>query len=420
MMSCFLHRLCSSGYLDGLYIVRYSGVDRCISFSLLEVYQYLDERIHYWDFLRPSRPTLQLFTDDQQDFEEDMAFFMSLHTNMVGYRKDAYFLLEAYNPHGFSKQLGFSPAIPGFKSRSRDTVLAFEGLRYWRSYIATELGQSVTFPSASKPQGSCKGYSDWLDSVFSVESIISAPLGPGKANSAPRLPRSAVPSSSKPLKKRSLHEDDSADRDPKHAKWSSTRRPGPVVVSSPDVHAAVTKDFEATLLSEIVPSLGAEAQTEVVDSKEPSDCMITEVPDIEASGDEAQTEVVDIKELLDCMITEVASAEVPTGVQRTESILRDSLKVASVELCSFVEGNSHEALLVEEEGIMASFEAFTRFSIHDLSSQGKDLKVVFSKARHVRDAWCGVILPEVHDKIMAIQTASLEENVEEGQESRVE
>ncbi|GAA0147266.1 hypothetical protein LIER_07007 [Lithospermum erythrorhizon] len=69
---------------------------------------------------------------------------------MFGYREDAYFLLEAYNPHHFSKQLGFSPVIPGFKSRSKDTVLASEGLRYWRSCIATRLGQSVTFPSAAK------------------------------------------------------------------------------------------------------------------------------------------------------------------------------------------------------------------------------------------------------------------------------
>ncbi|GAA0145881.1 hypothetical protein LIER_05961 [Lithospermum erythrorhizon] len=122
---------------------------------------------------------------------------------MVGYREDAYFLLEAYNRH-FSKKLGFAPAIPRFKSRSRYIVMALEGLRYWRSTIITKLGQSVTFPSASKSHGSYKGYSDWLDSVFSAESIRYAPLGLGKGKSAPRLPSLVVSSLSKPLKKRSL------------------------------------------------------------------------------------------------------------------------------------------------------------------------------------------------------------------------
>ncbi|GAA0163359.1 hypothetical protein LIER_19246 [Lithospermum erythrorhizon] len=107
-----------------------------------------------------------------------MAFFWSLRTNMVGCREDSYFLLEAYNPHRFSKKLGFTPAIPGFKSKCRDTVLAFEGLRYMRSYIITKLGQSVTFPNPSKSHGSYKGYLDWFYSVFSAESIRSAPLVP--------------------------------------------------------------------------------------------------------------------------------------------------------------------------------------------------------------------------------------------------
>ncbi|GAA0180981.1 hypothetical protein LIER_30183 [Lithospermum erythrorhizon] len=282
---------------------------------------------------------------------------------MVRYREDAYFFLEAYNPHHFSKQLGFAPTILGFKSRSKDTILAFEGLR-------------------------------------------SAPLGPCKDKRPPRLPSPAVPSFSKPLKKDSLLEDDSVDRNPKYAKWGSTRRSGLVIMSSPDGHVTVTKD-----LSEIVLSSGDEAQTEVVDYEEPSDCMITEVVDIEASTDEAQTEVLDIGEPSDSMLTEVADAEVPvsplpTGVQRIESILKDSLKVAWMDLCSFVEGKSHKTLLVEEEGIMASFEALTRFNRQNLLSQGEELKLFSSKARHVRDARHGVVPPMVHDKVMAIWAAS--------------
>ncbi|GAA0182559.1 hypothetical protein LIER_30388 [Lithospermum erythrorhizon] len=266
-----------------------------------------------------------VFIDDQLDFEEDMTFFLSLCTKMVGYREDSYFLLEAYNPHLFSKKLGFASAIPGFKSKSRDTVLDFEGLRYWRSCIITKLGQSMTFPS--------------------------------KGKSVPRLPSPVVPSSLKPLKKHSLPEGDLMDKDPKHSKWGSTRRPGFVIVSSPDVTATVTNDVKAPTLSEIAPSLGDEVHTEVVDYGEFLNCMITEVADVKASRDEAQTEHI-------------------------ESILRDSLKVAWAELCLFVEDMSYKALLAEEHDIMASFETLTR------------------------DAQCGVVPPEVHARLISIRKSS--------------
>ncbi|GAA0163286.1 hypothetical protein LIER_19186 [Lithospermum erythrorhizon] len=111
-------RTCSvmKRYPPSPHMVRHSGMDRCTPFSLSDAYQYLDEHVPYWAALRPSRPTPHVFTDNQLDSKEDMAFFFSLRTNMVGYREDAFFLLEVYNPHRFSKQLGFSPAIPGFKS----------------------------------------------------------------------------------------------------------------------------------------------------------------------------------------------------------------------------------------------------------------------------------------------------------------
>ncbi|GAA0186021.1 hypothetical protein LIER_33309 [Lithospermum erythrorhizon] len=203
-----------------------------------------------------------------------------------------------------------------------------------------------------------------------------------KGKSSPRLPSPPVPSSSKPLKKRSIPEDALVDRDPRHAKWGSTKRPDPIVVSSPDAPAAVTKDIEAT---PIVPSSRDEAQVEVVDVPGPLDRMITEVADIE-----------------------VPATSLPTGIQHIESILRDSLKVALVELCSVVEGKSYEILLEEEQGIMASFEAFTRFSRQDLSSQDKELKVIFPKAIPVRDAQCRIVLPEVHDRFVVVRTASTE------------
>ncbi|GAA0162983.1 hypothetical protein LIER_18962 [Lithospermum erythrorhizon] len=229
--------------------------------------------IPYWAAIRPSRLSPQVLTDDQLDSEEDMAVFLSLRTNMVRYREDAFFVLEAYNPHRFSQLLGFSHA-------------------------------SVTFPSASKAHGSCKRYSAWLESVFSAKSIRFTPLGRDKGKSAHCLPSSMVSSSSKPLKKLSLPKDDLVHRDPKHAKWGITRRPGPVIVSPSDVPAAITKDVEtATVLTSselfyicdlFIQSyfllqlaetvLSSEAHTEVVESDESSDCMVIVVAD---SGDEA-------------------------------------------------------------------------------------------------------------------------------------
>ncbi|GAA0160165.1 hypothetical protein LIER_16781 [Lithospermum erythrorhizon] len=315
-------------------------------------------------------------------------YMVSLRTNMVGYREDAYFLLEAYSPHRFSMQLGFSPTIPGFKSKSRDTILAFEGLRYWRSCIANRLGQSVTFPSA-------------LDNVFYAESIRSAPPGPNKGKSVPHLPISVIPSSSKPLKKCSLTEDDSVDRDPKHAKWLSTRRPSPVART---FLLRLPRMSKWPCFRRLCHTRGMRLGQRM---------WIDEPSNIEASGEEAQTEVVDNEGQSDCMITEVVdvvgpAAPLPTGVQCIVSILRDSLKAAWGELFSFVVDKLPETLLVEEEGIMDSFEVLTRSSRQDLSSQGEKPKAVFSKARLVVDARCSVVPPEVHDRFIAIQIASVE------------
>ncbi|GAA0150732.1 hypothetical protein LIER_09604 [Lithospermum erythrorhizon] len=175
-----------------------------------------------------------------------------------------------------------------------------------------------------------------------------------------------VSSSSKPLKKRSFPKDDAVDRDPKHVKWGTTRRPGTVVVSSTDVPAAVTKDVETapvlallllsssayviflfsrlffcTLRRLCFPRRGDEAQTEIMDSTGPLDCMIAKAAGTRSPGNGVHTEVVDVKEPTDRVITVVAVAV----------------------------GKSHEDLLAEERGIMASFEALMKFSRQDLSSQ---------------------------------------------------
>ncbi|GAA0169928.1 hypothetical protein LIER_24306 [Lithospermum erythrorhizon] len=263
---------------------------------------------------------------------------------MVGYREDALFLLEAYNPHRFSKQLGFSLAIPGFKSRSQDTFLALEGLSFWRSCIA--------------------------NSVFSTESITSAPLEPGKGKSAPRLPSSIVSSSSKPLKKHSLPEDDLVDRDLKHAKWGTTRRPEAMT-------EIVYSDESSDCIVTEVADLGDEAR-ELMDSMGPLDCVITAAAVTGSLGNRARTEVVDVEEPSDCVIMKAATAAVPaaslfTSVHHIEPILRDILRVACLQ---------------------------------DLSSQGEGLKAIFSAARDVRDAQCSVVPSEVHDRFTAIEIAS--------------
>ncbi|GAA0155442.1 hypothetical protein LIER_13169 [Lithospermum erythrorhizon] len=165
--------------------------------SCFPAYQFLDDCVPYWVAIRPSRPTPQVFTHDQLDSEEDMAFFLSIRTKMVGYKEDAFFLLE----------------------------------------------------------------------------------------------------------KRSLPEDNSVDRNPKHKKWGITKRLGTIVVSSSDVLTAVTKDVETTTLAETVLSSEDVVRTEVLDSDEYTDCMVTEVAD---SGDEAHTEIMDSTGPLDCMIAEVA------------------------------------------------------------------------------------------------------------------
>ncbi|GAA0169745.1 hypothetical protein LIER_40822 [Lithospermum erythrorhizon] len=208
-----------------------------------------------------------------------------------------------------------------------------------------------------------KGYSDWLDSVFFAESIRSAPLGPGKGKSAPRLPNPVIPSVSKPLKKRSLPEDDSVDRDPKHAKWGSARRPDPVVVPSPNAPIVATPD---------------EAPAEAMDTEEPSDWMVTEVAD-----------------------DDVLAASSFAGVQRIKSIFRDSLMVAWAELCSLVDHRSYEVLLTEEEGMMDSFQTLKRFSGQDLLSQDEEVEAVLSKARHLKDARGSVVPLEIHDRLAA-------------------
>ncbi|GAA0164617.1 hypothetical protein LIER_20210 [Lithospermum erythrorhizon] len=96
--------------------------------------------------------------------------------------------------------------------------------------------------------------------------------------------------------------------------------------------------------------------------------------------------VANTKEHPVCMDAEFVdmTTSTPSSTQHIESIFRDSLRVAWVELCSLVEGRLHETLVAEEESIMASFKALTEFSRQDLSYHGKKLNAIFSKARRIK------------------------------------
>ncbi|GAA0143697.1 hypothetical protein LIER_04315 [Lithospermum erythrorhizon] len=372
-------------YPTGPYMALFGGIDSHLSLSLSGAYQFLDDRAPYWTAIRPSRPSSKLFTDDQLDSEEDMAFLLSLRTNMVGYREDSFFLLEAYNPHRFSKQLGFSPAVPGFKSRSRDTVLASKGLNFGDPILPT-----------------------------------------GK--STPRLPSSMVSLSSKPLKRWSPPKDDSVGIDPKHAKWGTTRRAETVLSSKARTEIVDSDESSDCMVTEVADS-GDDA-LEIMDSTGPLDCMITEAAVTGSSGNGAQTGVVDVDEPSDCVITMavdavVAAAFLFTGIQRIESILRDRLRVSWSEDCSFVEasGESSFKLQHETEAIgsvrttLHQFEekaARLRQELADLDTNVEDLRGQVA----VRESMITGL--ESEQAKLPLETTSLEESIERGRESRVE
>ncbi|GAA0161893.1 hypothetical protein LIER_18107 [Lithospermum erythrorhizon] len=111
-----------------------------------------------------------------------------------------------------------------------------------------------------------------------------------------------------------------------------------------------------------------------------------------------------------CMDAEIVDATivVTSSIQRIESIFRDSLRASWVELCSLVEGRSYEALLAEEDSILASFQALAEFSRQDLTCHDKKLKATFSKARHIKKVQCKAASSKIHDKFIAARASSEE------------
>ncbi|GAA0187308.1 hypothetical protein LIER_34596 [Lithospermum erythrorhizon] len=169
-----------------------------------------------------------------------------------------------------------------------------------------------------------------------------------------------------------------------NAKWGTTRRPGPVVVSLSDVPATITKDVETYMLVETILSSKDEARTEIVDSDVSSDCKVTEVAD---SGDEAH-EIIDSTVPLDCMIMEAAITGFTGNEAQTEAV--DVQEPSDCVITKAVAVAVPGASLFTGERHHGSFEALTKFRRQDLSSQGEELKTASvkssSKLQHETEA----------------------------------
>ncbi|GAA0186962.1 hypothetical protein LIER_34250 [Lithospermum erythrorhizon] len=172
----------------------------------------------------------------------------------------------------------------------------------------------------------------------------------------------------------------------------------PVAVFSPLPVSLVESDRPV----EVPSSLSGGTCTEVVDTGESHAGTNEFIP-----PDGTCPEAASAKEHPTCMAGEIVDATIaaPSSIQLIESIFRDSLRVAWVELCSLVEGRSHEALLAEEENILASFQALAEFSRQDLTCHGKKLKDIFYKARRIKKVQCKASSSKIHDKFVAARAS---------------
>ncbi|GAA0186963.1 hypothetical protein LIER_34251 [Lithospermum erythrorhizon] len=285
-----------------------------------------------------------------------------------------------YHPHRFSHQLGFAPSIPSMRNEIRATVDVMAGPRLWRICMISRIGQRVRFPSFKESTSLSKDYLACLDNVLSCGSIFSSPriFGSGKGLLVhPGLV----------LKRKASLVSISEDKDPQTCQgliglWKS------------------------------LSSLSGGTCTEVVDtgeSQEGTDEFIPPSPVVALIlRDGTCPEAASAEEHPSCMASEIVDATIaaPSSIQRIESIFRDSLRVALVELCSLVEGRSHEALLAEEENILASFQALSEFSRQNLTCHGKKLKAIFSKVLRIKKVQCKAASSKIHDKFVAARASS--------------
>ncbi|GAA0166034.1 hypothetical protein LIER_21284 [Lithospermum erythrorhizon] len=311
-----------------------------------------------WTALRPRRQTSFVFLDRKPRSYKDITFFLSLHTNMVGFRFEDQFAVEVYHQHHFSRQFGFAPSIPGISNEVRGTVDIMTGLRLWRICMISCIGQSVQFPYFKEFTSRSKDYQAWLDKVISCGSVSSSPRIPCRGKGLLVLPSSV-------LKRKASLDNISKDRDPKHARAICLERSGSTRAASHEAFPRSVCDQPM----EVSSSLSGSTCTKIVDTCE----------------SHAGTEEF-----------------IPPHI---ESIFRDSLRASWVELCSLGEGRSH-SLLAEEEIILASFQAFAEFSRQDLTCHGKKLKAIFSKALYIKKVQCKAASSKIHDKFIIARASS--------------
>ncbi|GAA0184907.1 hypothetical protein LIER_32195 [Lithospermum erythrorhizon] len=297
-----------------------------------------------WTSLRPRRPTSFIFFDHKPQSYEDVTFFLSLRTNLVGFRFGDQFVVEVYHPYRFSRQLGFTPLIPGIMNEIRAPVDVIAGLRLWMIWMISRIGQRVRFPSFKESTSRSKDYQSWRDTALSSGCISYSPHIQDKGTCLLVRPSFF-------LKRKASSVSISEDKNPKHARGIRLEGSGSTHVESHEMSPRSLSNQPV----EVSFSLSGGICTKVVDT-ESGGC--THPEEWTCSG------TASVEEHPVCMVAEIVdtTTTAPSSIQHIESIFRDNLRVARVELCSLVEGRSHEALLVEHESIMASFKALAEFS----------------------------------------------------------
>ncbi|GAA0170234.1 hypothetical protein LIER_24538 [Lithospermum erythrorhizon] len=274
----------------GTYLHTHSGItldgSRACD-SVAEARGRLDKCHLGWTALKPRWPTSFVLSNHKPQSYEDITFFFSLR----------------------------------IRNEIRATVDVMAGLRLWRICTIVLVGQRVRFTA----------FKD------------SSPCIPGRGKGLLVHP-------SLVLKRKASSVNIWEDKDHKHTRGFLLKGSGSTHVASHEMSPRLPSDHPV----EVSSSLSGGLCTEVVDTGE-SHAETDEVipPSMEVAlilQDGTGPGIASVGEYHTCMATEildatVTSAAAPSSVQHIEYIFMDNLRVAWVELCSLVEGKSHEALL---------------------------------------------------------------------------
>ncbi|GAA0168530.1 hypothetical protein LIER_23229 [Lithospermum erythrorhizon] len=115
LMDTYLHnRSGVTTELAGSHMAKYGGLSRSRPCdSVAEARGRLDNCHPGWTALKPRQSASFIFYDHKPQSYEDVNFFLSLRTNMLGFHFGDQFDVEVYHPHRFSRQLGFTTFHPG-------------------------------------------------------------------------------------------------------------------------------------------------------------------------------------------------------------------------------------------------------------------------------------------------------------------